>query len=157
MVKICYGIDMLDKKEITNLRTKGWTYEEIAKYYGLTRQRIHQKLTGYKTKGSIKYQERQRRYIRDFSKKYNRLIREKRKSLVLSHYGNGNLACVKCGFNDVRALSIDHINDNGTEHRKKIGCNIYLWLITNEFPPGYQTLCMNCQFIKRFRKPKPKK
>jgi hypothetical protein len=50
-------------------------------------------------------------------------------------------------------LSIDHINGNGSEHRKnnkKIrGNHIYEWLKKNKFPIGYQTLCMNCQLIKR--------
>ena len=68
---------------------------------------------------------------------------------VLTHYGNGKCACVKCGFDDIRALSIDHIGGGGREHMRnaKIG-NMYLWLWKQNFPDGYQTLCMNCQFIK---------
>ena len=70
---------------------------------------------------------------------------------VLTHYGGGKLACVKCGFNDIRALSIDHINNDGGEHRKVVKSGrIYKWLRDNHYPEGYQTLCMNCQFIKKF-------
>ena len=73
----------------------------------------------------------------------------KRKSTVLAHYGlEGNLACVNCGFSDIRALTIDHKGGGGNKHRKAVG-NIYLYLLRNNFPSGYQTLCMNCQFIKR--------
>lgn len=73
------------------------------------------------------------------------------KSSVLSHYGNGRCACVNCDFDDLRALSIDHISDNGAEHRKQLNrSSIYEWLVSNDFPDGYQTLCMNCQFIKRY-------
>lgn len=72
---------------------------------------------------------------------------------VLIHYGNSKCACVKCGFTDVRALSIDHIDGNGVQHRQALGIcggrQFYVWLKKNNFPKGYQTLCMNCQYIKR--------
>ena len=74
------------------------------------------------------------------------------KRRVLTHYGGGELVCVKCGFNDIRALSIDHLNNNGYEHRKEMkrtGVNFYRLLEKQEYPRGYQTLCMNCNFIKR--------
>lgn len=67
----------------------------------------------------------------------------------LIHYGNGKLACVKCGFSDERALSIDHINGGGTQERKSKGGNTSYRLKKANYPEGYQTLCMNCQFIKR--------
>lgn len=77
----------------------------------------------------------------------------KLKTEVLSYYGNGKCSCVRCGYMDIRALSIDHIDDSGHKHRRegKIQ-NIYRWLRKNNFPEGYQTLCMNCQFIKRAEK-----
>lgn len=51
---------------------------------------------------------------------------------------------------DIRALSIDHIEGGGNKHLKAIGTQaIYPWLIKNNFPEGYQVLCMCCQFIKR--------
>jgi ribosomal protein L36 len=71
---------------------------------------------------------------------------------VITHYGNGKCACVKCGFSDIRALTIDHIIGNGNDHRKTNdirGDHIYQWLRKNNMPKGYQTLCMNCQLIKR--------
>ena len=69
--------------------------------------------------------------------------------LVLSHYGNdGKPLCVVCGFADIRALSVDHIHGNGNAHRRRIKKWLYLWLKQQNFPGGYQTLCMNCQMIK---------
>ena len=70
---------------------------------------------------------------------------------VLTHYGNGRCACVRCGFTDIRALSIDHINGGGAQDRKKVGSGVrfYKWLKDMGYPQGYQTLCMNCQFIKK--------
>ena len=76
---------------------------------------------------------------------------QKLKLEVLTYYGNGICACVQCGFTDIRALSIDHIKGDGAQWRKKTGKTsglLYFWLKDNKFPEGYQTLCMNCQFIK---------
>ena len=74
---------------------------------------------------------------------------EGRREKVLTHYGNGKLACVRCGFDDIRALSIDHIDGGGSRHRKSLHKDFYAWLIENDYPLGYQTFCMNCQFITR--------
>jgi len=65
------------------------------------------------------------------------------------------MKCKKCGFDNVDALSIDHIHNGGNKHRRelnsKAGYNFYWWLIKNNFPKGYQVLCMNCQFIKKHK------
>ena len=73
------------------------------------------------------------------------------KTDVLTHYGNGYCKCMRCGFNDIRALSIDHINGSGRKQRETLSNSrsFYNWLKTNNYPSGFQTLCMNCQFIKK--------
>jgi hypothetical protein len=71
---------------------------------------------------------------------------------ILSYYSNGTVRCSSCGTTDIRTLSIDHINGGGTKHIKelhKMSKNFYNWLIENNYPPGYQVLCMNCQWVKR--------
>jgi len=78
---------------------------------------------------------------------------ELKKCEVLEHYGNGKIACVNCGFEDIRALTIDHVYNDGARHRGKIGGGgrvLYKWLIDNGYPEGFQTLCMNCQWIKKY-------
>lgn len=81
---------------------------------------------------------------------YFKQYRQSYKSDVLTHYGEGECKCIKCGYNDLRALSIDHINGKGSLHRISIKrTNIYRWLKKNNYPEGYQTLCMNCQWVKR--------
>ncbi len=67
---------------------------------------------------------------------------------ILTYYGKGKCQCVVCGYNDINALSIDHINGDGAQHRKTVK-NIYYWVKRNNYPPGLQTLCMNCQWVKR--------
>lgn len=76
----------------------------------------------------------------------------RKKIEVLTHYGNGKLACVICGEERLPCLSIDHIDGDGNKHRREIGArnahSFYIWLRQQGFPVGYQTLCMNCQFVK---------
>ena len=45
---------------------------------------------------------------------------------VLAHYSNGTPKCSSCGIEDIRVLSIDHINGKGNEHRLKLGLRIFL-------------------------------
>lgn len=78
--------------------------------------------------------------------------KQKLKETVFAHYCNGPIQC-KCGFNDIRALSIDHINGDGAKQKKELGGagdRTYRWIKRNNFPTGFQILCMNCQFIKRY-------
>lgn len=67
-------------------------------------------------------------------------------------YSDGNMKCNKCGFDDVDALTIDHINNNGNDERKNIykcsGTGFFRWLTRNNYPDGYQVLCRNCNWIK---------
>lgn len=73
---------------------------------------------------------------------------QKVKTEVLTHYGRGRLVCVRCGFNDMRALSLDHIDGTGWAEKYN-GHALYMSLRGKGYPDGYQTFCMNCQFIKR--------
>ena len=92
---------------------------------------------------------------RDKYRMENRRYKWEIKKEVLTYYGNGTLACVYCGYTDIRALTLDHINNNGAQERKSRkelewgGVPFYRWLRRNSYPKGYQTLCMNCQVIKK--------
>ena len=70
---------------------------------------------------------------------------------VLSHYGT---SCSCCGENNPKFLSIDHVDGGGNTHRKQLktngGSGLYQWLIKNNFPDGFQTLCFNCNMAKGF-------
>jgi len=52
-------------------------------------------------------------------------------------------SCAGCGVVDLDMLTIDHTNNDGAEHRKSITVPIYRWLVKNNFPEGFQTLCAN--------------
>ena len=75
---------------------------------------------------------------------------KERKRKVISHYGG---VCQCCGESNPIFLTIDHINNDGAEHRKDImgrnsGAGTYQWLIKHDFPPGFQVLCWNCNLGK---------
>lgn len=70
---------------------------------------------------------------------------------VLQHYSNGDPKCACCGEAIYEFLSLDHIDGGGTQHRKKLGSKyIVSWIIQNNFPPGFQVLCHNCNMAKGF-------
>ena len=101
-----------------------------------------------KKENDAKYREKNKDKINT----YHKNKRRKYKHIVLDKYGN---ICVKCGFTDIRALQIDHINNNGAQERKALGgqnvsgWRFYEYLIKNGLPEGYQTLCANCNMIKQ--------
>lgn len=102
----------------------------------------------YKTFDPKEHYRKHRERIIEGVHRWNRNLRIE----VLTHYGNGKMACIKCGFDDMRALSIDHIEGEGNKQRKELGkqyLNFYYWLKQQGFPKGYQTLCLNCQRIKQ--------
>ena len=81
---------------------------------------------------------------------YYRKRYEKARMECLNHYSQGRFECKQCGYNDVRALSIDHIDGSGHKYRKEHGGGkISFWLRRNNFPEGFQILCHNCNWIKR--------
>jgi hypothetical protein len=62
----------------------------------------------------------------------------------LEHYG---LACACCGEATYEFLTMDHVDGKGGIHRAELhASSIYGWLIKNNFPPGFRTLCWNCQW-----------
>ena len=79
----------------------------------------------------------------------SRAAKKKLKDAVFDVYGR---ECSVCGFDDVRALTLDHVRNNGSDERASIGeRGVYRRALESEFRWEYQTLCMNCQFIERVK------
>jgi len=80
-------------------------------------------------------------------KRRARHINSKKK--VMQAYGG---KCNCCGDSFIGRLTIDHLNNNGNEHRRQIGSNggssFYFYLIRNNYPSGYQVLCSSCNLCK---------
>lgn len=59
-------------------------------------------------------------------------------------------SCRRCGFNDLRALQIDHVHGGGTRETKAKGAGSRLYYrVLRDTVGKYQLLCANCNWIKR--------
>jgi hypothetical protein len=71
------------------------------------------------------------------------------KHQVMNGYGG---ACACCGESEIAFLTIDHINNDGAEHRRSSkfakANRLYRWLRDNNYPQGFQVLCSNCNTAK---------
>jgi len=78
----------------------------------------------------------------------NKKSAQKLRLEVLLHYGGDPPKCSCCDEPHVEFLSIDHINGDGTKHRREIGVggggSFYYWLKRNNYPEGFRVLCHNC-------------
>ena len=86
------------------------------------------------------------------------LYRDRTKKKTLLEYShNGKIECKYCGITDIDVLVLDHIEDNGAEHRKQIGISgrssagtgTYEALKREGYPKGLQVLCANCNTKKQ--------
>jgi hypothetical protein len=70
----------------------------------------------------------------------------------LRHYSGNHPCCACCEEREPLFLAVDHINGGGNQERKLLGVQggyqFYRWLVENDFPPGYQILCNNCNGAK---------
>lgn len=57
--------------------------------------------------------------------------------------------CNYCGYKDMRAITIDHIDGGGSRERAQMGARFVYIKIIGKRGIGYQPLCLNCQAVKR--------
>jgi len=69
------------------------------------------------------------------------------KDRVFEVYGR---KCNCCGETEPEFLTIDHVNGNGAEEKRKFktGIELYKHIIRQNYPNTYQVLCMNCNWAK---------
>ena len=106
------------------------------------------KLYKYNYNRSPKMVAYRKKYNADNSERF-RLARRKRRDDCYTAMGG---KCVECGFNDYRALQVDHINGDGKKERHLQSRNDYYYNVLKSFLAGekrYQLLCCNCNWIKR--------
>ena len=82
-----------------------------------------------------------------YYKEYMRDIRLRALRIVSN---DSDARCVRCGFSDVRALQIDHVEGCGTASRKdRQHTCLYLDIVRGRNTVPVQVLCANCNWIKR--------
>lgn len=102
--------------------------------------------------GREKFQDRKTCDIcNDRVKEYDAMVKDE----VFEAYGG--YVCKCCNEKERVFLAIDHIHNDGAEHRRTLfgkngsgGGRMYKWLRKNHFPDGFQVLCFNCNHAKRF-------
>lgn len=118
--------------------TQCWS-KSRAEYQKAYRARHSERLKAYDRE---KYQN-DPEYQADIRRRHYRKLQK----IVFDHYGN---ECACCGESEPIFLSIDHVNNDGAEHRKEIGVGhiLFRWIIDNDFPKTLQLLCCNCNLGK---------
>lgn len=59
-------------------------------------------------------------------------------------------SCTCCGEGTLAFLTFEHIAGGGNEHRKQTGGGGFIsWLRRNNYPAGFEVLCMNCNHGRR--------
>jgi hypothetical protein len=102
-------------------------------------------------------------WIKNNRDRYNAskyIYRERCKIDVLKHYSGGEPKCKICGIMDVDVLCLDHIENDGAEHRKSAGIsgrgttgmNTYEVIKRDGLPKGIQVLCANCNLKKEINR-----
>jgi hypothetical protein len=104
-------------------------------------------------------------WIANNREQYNKSKAEYRfrlKISVLSMYCEDKICCKNCGYDsNIDALCLDHIENNGAEHRKELrissrnnsnGTTIYERIKAQGKIEGLQVLCFNCNTIKELER-----
>jgi hypothetical protein len=115
-----------------------------------------EKKKAYDAKYRASHKEEMKRYLKDYYKKNPEVLKKKERNRiqklrheVIEAYG---AACVCCGETKFVFLTIDHIMNDGAEHRRELfgnrvgrGGGFYRWLKKEGFPRDrFQLMCYNC-------------
>lgn len=123
-----YDSSSLTQAEKANLRAKKWFDDNKARRYAY--------IKSWNAKNKSK--------VSGYQKKYKTKLRKQ----VIGYYSAYTYRCACCHEKNWEFLTIDHIENNGAEHRRELGIKgghrYYNWLINNNFPKGYRVLCANC-------------
>ena len=83
----------------------------------------------------------------DKSRKIIRTYNRKKRDRVVQLLGG---RCKRCGETDWRCLQIDHVGGGGTKEHKKLGVARVNAKVLRLEGKGYQLLCANCNWRKRY-------
>ncbi len=159
--RVCGQDKLLEAFECTNAE-RGWYRNEcktcvrdrVRRYAAESREQIA------KTAQQRHY-ERNREAIKQRVKDWVKSNPEKRRRNALAYYyrlqhaaieAYGGYRCSWCGIDEPLVLCLDHVANNGRDHRREIGSigghKFYKWLRDEGYPDGFQVLCMNCNHGK---------
>lgn len=143
---ICeHGLKVVECDPCRKARQRAYSAAHIAKHGEVYRAKERERTAMRRESPEFVEQQRVR------GRKYWKDLRHE----VVMAYGGYKCAC--CGETEPAFLQIDHVNNDGAEHRRSLGYKgngkgangrTLKWLRDNGFPPGFQILCANCNFGK---------
>jgi len=144
-----------DKNYRNRLKDEGVLSKKQSEYY---KKWISNPKNLLKTRKDRKdYYHKTKDISREVNSARSRRYRDGLKLKVLTYYSDEDLKCKKCEIDVYSILTLDHINNDGAEHKRRLAKNgkassesVYRDLVKNGFPPGYQVLCFNCNYHKEF-------
>lgn len=151
-----------DELELKRLKNR----EAQARYRTRNKEKVTQRMRDWRAKNREKARKMSREWrnrkiakaspeelvaIRQTESGKTKRNQDKCRNEVFEAYGGYRCAC--CGETEKMFLSIDHVHNDGAEMRRQKlysgnGTGFYLWIRKNNFPNGFQVLCMNCQIGK---------
>jgi hypothetical protein len=138
-------IKQLEQKRIDN-----------KKYYEKNKESINKKTHEYYFKNKDKRKDKRIKYSKEYciknKDKMNLYAREHQREIRIKVIEMMGGKCVKCGFEDIRALQIDHIDGGGYKERKEASSKNFNRRVIKSLETGeikFQLLCANCNWIKR--------
>jgi len=152
----------LTAEELKRQRNK----EAAARYRERNREKFNQRMRDWREANREKDREHKREYrnrkiangtpeevaaLRAAESAKTKRNQDRCRDEVYGAYGGYKCKC--CNETERMFLSIDHVYNDGAKERKSGeysggGSAFYNWLRKNNFPEGYQVLCMNCQVGK---------
>lgn len=118
--------------------------DKAFKSCSICREYFRKKTAGYVRKDLKKHQA--------YNAKWKRENTQRLKAVAYRRYGS---VCYCCGESEPFFLTLDHINNDGADHRRKLGGQqggknatgsrqLYEWLRRNNYPSGFRVSCQNC-------------
>lgn len=104
----------------------------------------------YMEKYRKEHSEKYRKLAKDwYSKNSERVLRQKKEWREKAIVALGGI-CVCCGENDALFLTIDHVNNDGAEHRRLVNRGYYRHIALGQLDYEMQILCSNCNSAKQW-------
>ena len=102
---------------------------------------------------NIRYKNNNPEKVKQMRAKATLKWHQKLRRIAIEHYSKKTNKCACCGESIYEFLQIDHINNDGGKRRREDPKHaaIYHWLKHNNYPEGFQVLCVNCNFGKRLK------
>jgi hypothetical protein len=128
-----------------------WKTFEVTVLHLMYCDKLYKQSETYKAKqATYSAEQRKTETWKERTRRNAREYRAKIRAEVIAAYGS-KCSCSGCDIVDPRFLTLDHVNDDGAEHRKLLnaGSQVYLWAKRNGYPDSLRLFCWNCNCARQ--------